>query len=264
MRPAAFCFAVLTAFAASAASQDRIREFFEWGEYDSLLIAIPAYCSGYAGPIDSARLCDYFGYLGVAFFAKGSLADARAAFRQALECSPVLALDSTYVTPEMLDLFADTRREVQKERERERRQDSLRMASERGRREREKAQKAEALRQRRFSELRSSFRKNLTYASVLSACCAAGAGAALYEYSAGREYEQEFRAAAASGDLRTYERYRDLLYRQNRNILGFSAVSVVSGCLASYFGFQSHALYRARSAITIGNGTYGILLAMDL
>src|SRR5512136_2684844 len=130
MRAAGIFITGLYIFAAYSQPKDRIREFFEWGEYDSLLIAIPAYCSGATGVIDSSLLCGYFAYLGVSFYAKGEIADARGAFRQALECRDSLTLDSQYVTPEMLDLFADTRREIGKERERRHREDSVKAAAE--------------------------------------------------------------------------------------------------------------------------------------
>ncbi|MBN1129288.1 MAG: hypothetical protein JXA71_09895 [Chitinispirillaceae bacterium] len=237
-------------------AQDRVRELFEWGEYDSLLAAIPACFAGNGQLPDSTRICDYYGYLGVAFFAKGNIADARASFKQALLCRPALALDSQYVTPEMLNLFADTRQEIGREQERLRKEDSVRIAV-------AVEQKKEKERQAHTAALTAGIRRNVTLTSACLALCAVSAGAATYEYRAGQELDAGFRSAAAIGDKRNYDRYQDLLVRQNRNILGFSAVSVVTGCLAAYYGSRSIYLMRARAAITFSGGTYGIQLTLD-
>jgi hypothetical protein len=264
MRRTVLLIAVLLLCTSRGAAQDRIRGFFEWGEYDSLLIAIPAYCSGAMGAVDSTLLCDYIGYLGVAFFAKGDIADARNAFRQAILCRSTIALDSQYVTPEMLNLFADARKEIEAERIRQRREDSLRAQAEMQR----KIQEQERLvAEQRFAQRKALdrvFRNAAWISGTLLTLTVASSGAAVYEYTAGREYDREFKSAAASGDLREYERLRDLLRRQNRNIIGFSTAAVLSGCLASYYGVRCVVFYRARAAITLMNGSYGITLALDL
>jgi hypothetical protein len=171
---------LLQGFILSARGQDRIREFFEWGEYDSLLVAIPAYCSGNGKTIDSTRLCDYLSYLGVAFFAKGNIADARGAFRQSILCRSTMVLDSQYVTPEMLNLFSDSRHEIEQENERQYKEDSLQAAAEVKRKLREKERKAGEERQARVAALTSSFRINMSFTSALFTLCAVGAGAAAY------------------------------------------------------------------------------------
>jgi hypothetical protein len=264
MRTIGLIIILLQGFILSARGQDRIREFFEWGEYDSLLVAIPAYCSFSGRTIDSARLCDYFSYLGVAFFAKGNIADARGAFSQSILCRSTIALDSQYVTPEMLNLFSDCRREIEREKERRRQEDSLQAAAEVKRQLREKERKAGEERQIRVTALTSSFRINMSFAAALFTLCAAGAGVAIYEYRVGREYDREFRSAATAGDLQKYNRYRDLLNRQNHNILGFSAASAVTGCIGAWFGVRSIRVYSARASITLRDGSYGIRLAADL
>lgn len=263
MRTIGLIIILLQGFILSACGQDRIRELFEWGEYDSLLVAIPAYCSGNGRTIDSTRLCDYLSYLGVAFFAKGYIADARSAFRQAILCRSTIALDSQYVTPQMLNLFSGTRREIEREKERRYREDSLLAAAEVKRQLRENERKAGEERQARLAALTSSFRMNMSFTAALFTLCAGGAGAAIYEYRAGREYDTEFKTAATAGDLRKYNRYRNLLDRQNRNILGFSAASAVSGCIGAWFGARSIRSYSLRASITLRDGTYGIQLATD-
>jgi hypothetical protein len=264
MRTIGFTFIFLQGLVFSVCGQDRIRELFEWGEYDSLLVAIPSYCSGNGRTIDSARLCDYFSYLGVAFFAKGNIADARGAFKQAILCRSSIALDSQYVTPEMLNLFSDCRQEIEQEKERRRKDDSLGAAAENQRKLRENERKAGEERHTRVAALTSSFRMNMSFTTALFTLCAAGVGAAIHEYRVGREYDTEFRSAANVGDLRKYNRYRDLLNRQNRDILSFSAVSAVSGCVGAWFGVRSIRVYSLRAAITLLDGSYGIRLATGL
>jgi hypothetical protein len=263
MRAAGIFITVLYIFAAYSQPKDRIREFFEWGEYDSLLIAIPAYCSGKSGAIDSSLLCDYYGYLGVAFFAKGGIADARGAFKQALECRASLTLDSQYITPEMLDLFTDTRREMEMERQRRHREDSIQSAAEAQRKSRERERAAAEQRAAQKNKLDGSFRRAAWLSGAILTFSAATAVTAAFEFSSGREYDRNFRSAAALGDLRTYDHYRDLLRRQNRKILGFSAVSVISGGIAAYYGFGCMRIHRARAAITIKDGMHGVILAFE-
>ncbi|MBN2036088.1 MAG: hypothetical protein JW768_05040 [Chitinispirillaceae bacterium] len=256
MRTTVMTVVLLSFFSTQVPAQDRIREFFEWGEYDSLLVAIPAYCSGDSGRMDSSLLCDYFSYLGVAFFAKGNLADARGAFKQAILCRNSLDLDTQYVTAEMLSLFADARQEIEKENEQKRKQDSLARVRDRERKERE-------ARGARLATLSSEFRRTAWYSGTFFVACAVGAGAAVYEYRAGLELDRDFRAAAEIGDKMRYDRYQELLVNQNRNILGFSAASLVSGCLAVYLCSRCVSLSRMKSKIVFSGEKSGIILAID-
>ena len=234
--------------ALSAFSQDRIRELFEWGEYDSLVVALGRYVAASPGAADSVRLCRYYSYGGVAYFAKGDIAEARRQFETALKCNLALTLDPHYVTPEMLNLFSATKNELEQQLLYSRMQDSLSSAREAEQAATEKLQLQTAVR-------RSSFRKNGIGATVGFSLSAAMGGLAGYEFASGKAYNQRFTDAAAIGDKATYDHYRTLLKRQNGYVMGYAAASAASGCIGAYCTFRCIMLSRTKLSLeTSGAG----------
>lgn len=109
MRKTALKASVFFLFAVNAFSADRVREFFEWGEYDSLIVSLGNYFSAKMDGAPSDTDCLYFSYLGVAWFAKGDIAEAQRQFRKSLDCEPALTLDKKYVTSQMMNLFSSVK-----------------------------------------------------------------------------------------------------------------------------------------------------------
>ena len=105
MKREAMVFIVCMSIATAGFSKDRARELFESGEYDSLLSVLDQYFSQLPAPKDTMGTCTYYSYRGVAYFAKGNIAEAQNQFHKALECKSDLTLDEQYVTPEMFEPF---------------------------------------------------------------------------------------------------------------------------------------------------------------
>jgi tetratricopeptide (TPR) repeat protein len=143
-------------------SSSRIRGFFEWGEYDSLFTTLGLYFTARPDTVESDTFCIYLSYLGVAYFAKGDIAESQAQFRRALECNPRLNLDKKYVTPEMLNLFASVKNDVEQKRAFMVQEQSIREALELQRYEQESNRKHEA-------RLRSMRWKHTAIAVILGA-----------------------------------------------------------------------------------------------
>jgi hypothetical protein len=171
---------LVTCFLASTAafSADRIRESFEWGEYDSLFVELGNYFSSKLDTVESDTDCIYFSYLGVAWFAKGDIAEAQRQFRTALDCEPALTLDKKYVTPEMMNLFSSVKNEMEQQRAYLLQEKSIQEATVVQKYEQESNMKQAA-------ELRSTFWKNSTVAAATGLISLALGSFAVNEYNKG-------------------------------------------------------------------------------
>jgi tetratricopeptide (TPR) repeat protein len=240
--------------ACSAFSQDRVREFFEWGEYDSLIVALGHHFAASPDAADSARPCRYYGYGGVAYFAKGDIAEARRQFESALRCDPALSLDTQYVTPEMLNLFSATKTEQEERLQHDRAQDSLRALN-------EADLAAKETKKRQAAAFRSAYRKQIAGGTAGASLCLGMGWLAIHEYVAGQEDDRNFKAAAAGGDRAAYDHYGELLKRKNGYIIGFTAASAAGGCAGAYFFFRGMRLGRIRVSLGNAGGEYAIAVA---
>jgi tetratricopeptide (TPR) repeat protein len=236
-------------------SQDKARSYFEWGEYDSLLLTVQSYFSQPGNEVDSGRHCIYQAYAGVAYFANGNIAEARHAFIKALSCNPDLVLDKQYVTPEMISLFADARNELAQARAHERNEDSLKTA-------REKQRKELADKKLRLDAIRSRFR---TDAGISAASLALGitfGALAVYEYESGKPDDKLFNDAAETGDKTTYNQMRSVLDRRNRFIDGYSIASALCGIGSAWFAYRGFCDHRLQIKLTSNGNDHGLLLTV--
>ena len=176
MRTAAAAAFALILSASSAFSENRIREFFEWGEYDSLFVALGDYFSTQHDSAGSDSACLYLSYLGVAYFAKGDIAEAQAQFRRALACKETLTLDKKYVTPEMTNLFASVKNDIEQQLAFSTQEESIQEAKELQHYEMESNG-------RQAAQLRSSFWRHAVFAASLGGVSVALGSLAGYEYS---------------------------------------------------------------------------------
>lgn len=237
----------------AGSAQDAPREFFEWGEYDSLLVALEKY---FARPPDSSdsTSCRYLGYRGVACFAKGNIAEAQRLFQEALSCDQHLALDSQYVTPEMLNLFSAEKKGLERELERKRRQDSLSRVE-------AAARQSRAEHDVKTAALTTRLHKNSTSAAIFLSLGVIAAGGAGYEYWSGRETERNFMSAAAQGDREQYDRYKTLLKEKNLAIIGCIAASAITSGVGLWFSYKSLSLRRERLLLQASGGNYELVLS---
>jgi len=251
-------------------SQDRIRDFFEWGEYDSLLAEIDSFFVSHTPDCDSLTGL-YRAYAGVGYFAQGNIGEARRHFIAALNCRPALELDLHYITPEMANLFTDAKNEIARTMARALHDDSVRVARE------------DSLRKAREDSLSIAAEKNAwtlamrTNASALQKRFVwnAGTGAAFLvisaiagflaykEYRDGKHGEQEFRDAAAMGDKEAYERLKTVLENRNHRITGFSLGCGISGSIALWCGFRGVRVYTMRTKLLGDTWKKGVAFEYD-
>jgi tetratricopeptide (TPR) repeat protein len=196
--------------ASSAFSSDRVREFFEWGEYDSLLVTLGNYFSAQRDTVAADSACVYFSYLGVAYFAKGDIAEAERQFRSALNCRPSLTLDKKYVTPEMTNLFSSVKNDIEQQRAFSVQEESIQEARNIQQYELESKRKHAA-------ELRSAFWKNTALAAVATLLGIALGSIAVDDYAKGNK----------------------------RPVVGCSAASLLCGGVCVVFTLKSVSLRRA-------------------
>jgi hypothetical protein len=250
---AALCFIVgLTA--ATPFAQDRVRELFEWGEYDSLLTIVGRTGVTRFQNSESAWPCRYDAYSGVACFAKGDIAEARRRFEIGLNCDSSLTLDTQYVTPEMLNLFSATKTELEEQRLSNHKQDSLRAAK-------EVELAAMEAKKRQAAAVRLTYRKHVAGTAAGISISLVMGWLATHEYLLGKEYNRSFNEAATMGDKATYDRYQGLLKRTNRYIIGSAAASAAGGCLGAYFAYRSMKLSRMHLTIETSGEGYGVVVA---
>jgi hypothetical protein len=198
--------------AANVFSENRVREFFEWGEYDSLFVALGNYYSMKLDTVQTDTDCVYFSYLGVAWFAKGDIAEAQRQFRTALDCEPALTLDKKYVTPEMMNLFTSIKNDMEQKRAFLVQEKSIQEATVVQHYEQESA-KSQA------TELRSSLWKNMTVAATAGLASIALGSLAVYEYTKGN----------------------------NSSVVRCSMASALCGSICVVFSIKSFSLHRQRA-----------------
>jgi hypothetical protein len=240
-----------------AFSQDsKAKGFFEWGEYDSLLVAVGRYFASSPDAPDSGIACRLYSYAGVAYFAKGDIAEARRQFESALKCDTSLTIDAHYVTPEMINLFSATKNELEQQRLYGRLQDSLQTARETEPVENEQEQS-------RRQSLRSTIRNAWLGAGAGYLCCLAFGGLAGYEYVTGQSDQRHMDEAAASGDHTAYENYRTLVLRRNGLAIGFTAASVLAGGVGVYFTVHGIGLKKTKFSVSAKGGGPAISISRD-
>lgn len=180
------------AVADSIPDSSQIRHYFEWGNYDKLIQIIEPYL---ASAKDSAKLyiSECHKYLGVAYFARSRIADARKQFELSYRTNQSIVLDRFYVSPEIYDFFSKTVSETKDELSREAQKDSLLRIAEL------QLKKNEIT----LQEIKSK-RITIFYTALYYSLAAIAGGAAYYSSSLADQDYSKWNTARINGDLVTY------------------------------------------------------------
>jgi hypothetical protein len=222
MTPFRFAFFIIACTTlCSAYSPEELRNFFEWGEYRQLIDSLESDLtrSEPCGP-DSQQCARYHYYLGVALYGVGRITDAQVQFRKALMYQFQLQVDSTYLSTEVLGLFAAIRADLLDKQSHARMRDSLRAVQQEA-----FAANVQAI---RSVEIRRSRIIRNSFAGVLYAAGVALGAAAIAQYYKTRNTYGQFSAAAAGGDRVTYDLLQPEIRMANGILSGLTAGGIFS------------------------------------
>ena len=217
---------------------EQLRNYFEWGEYTSLIDSLEPYFITAPDTLDSTLCARYHCYLGVAYFGKGKIGEARKQFFSALQYDPTIRLNHAYISEEINDLFIATHTDYQQERSRVRKKDSLLI-------KKQEAFDAD-LTALKKEELRKNRRSNTVIALSFIAVGAVFSGIAVYEFYSTKQPYREFKAAARDGDRPTYDRLQPTIKRANTIITGCAAAAGIAETVGIVFTFRLFSLRRNR------------------
>jgi hypothetical protein len=231
MRKATFILVLVAAhLAAGTAPADflkQVQQWSEWGEYPRILETVPSFLDTGSHSLTKGEAAQLQSRLGVALCATGSVEEARNHFVLAYELDPSIALNSAYVSKEILALFQSAVETQKRNDDEKTTRDSIARAQAI---EKQAAAKLDSLKLQK--KARTKKRSGVLAAAGLFALSAVLAGAAAYEYSRTEEIYQAFLKTANSGegDLRMYE-------RQKNEIAAGDGLTVASGgCSAVSLG----------------------------
>ena len=218
-------------FTAAGESSDKVREYFEWGEYSKLIEELEPLLSQVSDTADSAMTAKYYSYCAVAYFGLGNIGEAREKFYKALFYNPGITLDRNYVTEEMINLFAATKIEFLNQRRDTLFKDSILIAKQVAYESNLNLVKRDALQRRK--------RNNSIFALSFAGIGAIFLGIVAFEYYATSEPYRDFKSAAINGDKTTYDRYRPLIKRANGIMIGCEITGAISLTSATFFSFKA-------------------------
>ncbi|MBN1576351.1 MAG: hypothetical protein JW913_07365 [Chitinispirillaceae bacterium] len=212
-------------------SPEELQNHFEWGEYQQLIDSLEPHLIIAPCMLDSAQCARYHCYLGVAYFGKGRVGDARKQFLCALSYDPAVTPDSNYISEEIKELFIAARSDFIDKQTRARTGDSLLAA---------KQQAFDAnLNAIKREELRKSRRAGSLMAISFITLGAAFAAVAGYEYYSTKDPYDDFKAAAEAGDKLAYDRLLPTIRRANGIIVGCGIAAGLSETAGIVFTIRS-------------------------
>ena len=229
---------VLTGFLFSVypLSPDEIREHFEWGEYDHLIDHLEPFLDSIPDSVDSSTIATYHCYLGVAYFSKEKIGEARKQFITALNYDQAVMLPMNYVTIEMTNLFTATKADIDSQKKLAYYQDSLFIANQ---------QVFESnLKSVHIEDLQRKKRNNTILSGSFSLFGAAFLGIVAYQYYATKVPYQDFKNAALNGDKVQYEHFQPIIKRANTIMITCDIAAGASIVTGLYFAFKTTIVHK--------------------
>jgi tetratricopeptide (TPR) repeat protein len=229
------------AAAAEPLSIDSVQKYMQWGEYDKIIAAIEPVVKEKKLPNDTTAASDLLKYLGVAYFANGKIAEARAAFSDAFHTKPSVALEELYVSKEILVFFNVVIAEEKSQIAARDRADSL-------------------ARIREIDRVSSQYRTRFSLGVASFVVAGIGAVIAVYEYHIGDSLYWEWNAARRlpRGDKAAYDalkpkiRTADIL---TETAAAAAAVAVISG---TYFTVRAWHSRQAKQKLLIKRVSFAV------
>lgn len=191
-------------------SSEKMRNFFEWGEYPALIEQLEPLVKVIPAQADSHTVAIYFSYLGVAYYGVGRIDDSQNAFLKAFSFDTNVKLDSNYITHEIRQLFSTANNQFTSHQEQVHHTDSLLLIK-------QKAFENSINEVQREAKKRRS-RSSITLAVSFFSVSAIFGGLMAYEYFATKDSYNEFQIAAKEGDKVNYDKNRKIVNRANNLI----------------------------------------------
>jgi hypothetical protein len=220
---------------------DAVRDYFEWGEYSALIDTLAPSIDSISQSTDSSMVALFHSYLGVAYFSTEKIGDARTHFLKALLFDSTIALQSEYVSKEILALFKVIKSEFEKQLRLKFMEDSLAIVHDK-----------EILlfnKKKIISELENKHRCFLATSISSSAAMAVFLGLSLFQYDRNKPVYSKFKDAAGNGDQIQYAILRKEIKRSNALILTFNIISGVSFCSGVATALKSHQIKKQLSGM---------------
>jgi tetratricopeptide (TPR) repeat protein len=214
----------------SALTPDKLRDYFEWGNYQALIDTLePALASAPMAPdSNQSALCHC--YLGVAYFAKGRIGDAQKYFSKALALDSAIQPDRNYISEEIASLFNSTRSDYFEKKKQSRINDSLMTL--------QKKALEDNVKIIELNQLHAKKLKKTVWLISLQATGMILAGISGYEYYATKKDYQNFKNAAQNGDKLTYDRLQGQIRKANGVIFGCSVTAGISEVAGLFLMFK--------------------------
>ncbi|MDD5675871.1 MAG: hypothetical protein PHC61_17000 [Chitinivibrionales bacterium] len=228
-----YCIAILlflNAVSAQADVSQKLRKYFEWGEYDSLATAAQKGL-GIPGKVaDSQFTADCHKYLGVVAMSRGNITDARSEFERAYTLDKKITLDSLYISRPIYEMFISTIQDYREALHSKTENDSI--------------LKAKETAVRMNEELKASLKHEkkdriTTIVSIASFGLMAICGAtAIYEYVQGNKSYQDFKNAATEGDYLRYTQDKKAVRQSDILAIAFGCGALAVGSPGLYFSLK--------------------------
>lgn len=227
------CYVILhfTALFVFCQPSDCFRDFFEWGDYQSLVDTLtPLLTSDTAGVADSVT-ANYHVYLGVAFFTKGDMLNSRKQFVRALSFDSTITPDERFISEPIRNYYSTIRIAYSEEQKKLRQRDSLLYVTQSG-----FEQNIRLLADTKYQATR---RSTIIMSGFLLIGGAAIAGFTAKEYYATKPVYRRFKTAAAEGDKSEYNALLPSLRTANALILAAGGTAVLSTGIGITFAIKS-------------------------
>jgi uncharacterized glyoxalase superfamily protein PhnB len=228
-----FLICILTTyFTISADLAEIVREYFEWGEYSSLIDTLAPRIDSLSKLSDSSVTAYFYSCLGVAYFSTENINDARVHFSKALQFDSSISIPPKFVSNEITALFRAIKSEFGKQNRLKFIEDSLVMVH--------NYEKEITNKKILAAELKKKHQRILISSIVSSAASAAFFGLSIFQYDESGSVYNDFRRAAESGDQFQYDKLKGRLTRINRIVVTYDVVSGVTFCYGIAAAIKAH------------------------
>lgn len=204
----------------------KLQKFFEWGEYDSLISHLePALEKTLI--TDSISTSKIYTFLGVAYFAKGRIADSRNCFILSYRLDKNITLDKLYVSPEIYSFFQDAIREGKELSLKEAITDSIMQSQE------------SEITNKNFQLKRIEYQKRgqryINYSTALFTTSILSSILAYVEYRNAQGDYEKLSIAAQTGELNNYTKYKSSVKIHDMVHVGSIFLASVGSISGGYF-----------------------------
>jgi hypothetical protein len=213
----------------------RIKQHFEWGEYDSISKKLAPLAPLFQNVRTDDHQADLRAYYGVALFAQGKIGEARSQFLSAFRADSSVSIDRRYVSEEIYDLFRATRTDFRRQSAEKAQQDSI-----------SQKQQSEQVNQSRIERMQKQYRLYFGVSLVSFAVGAACGALSWREWRIADAAYADFQTTRLAGDQRNYDKYRTLVDRTDRYTIAGIAGTVLC-CAGSGILLRNAIVLRGRA-----------------